>query len=90
MLHKTALFVASMAAALALAFALSAAGFAPGAKTTPADAATVNADPAGATAPPTVLVDKVYVAAPKPQQTITVHKVVKGAGGESEGSEGGD
>ena len=31
MIHKTALFVASVAAALTLAFALAAAGFAPGA-----------------------------------------------------------
>lgn len=89
MLHKTALFVASVAAALTLAFALSAAGFAPGATPT-AEAATVNADAAGASAPPTVQVDKVYIAAPKPQRTITVHKVLKTAGGESEGSEGDD
>lgn len=98
MLHKTALLVASMAAALTLAFALTAAGFAPGAPTTPAvEAATVTADAADAGAPPPIQVDKVYVAAPEPRKTVTVHKVVQTAGGgsesegsESEGSEGDD
>lgn len=90
MLHKTALLVASMAAALTLAFALTAAGFAPGAPATPAiEAATVTSDAADAGAPPPIQVDKVYVAAPEPRKTVTVHKVVQTAGGsESEGSEG--
>ena len=90
MLHKTALLVASIAAALTLAFALSAAGFAPGATRAPTQVATVAADTANVAVPPTVQVDKVYIAAPKPQRTVTIHKVVKNAGGESEGSEGGD
>ncbi len=89
MLHKTALFIASLAASLTLAIALAAAGFAPGPTTAPA-AATAPTVAADATATPQVQVDKVYVAAPPPQQTVTVHKVVKGAGGESEGAEGGD
>ena len=77
---------------LTLAFALSAAGFAPGATTPATEAATVGTDTADVATPPTVQVDKVYIAAPKPQRTVTVHKVLKTAGGESEseGSEGGD
>jgi hypothetical protein len=93
MLHKTAMFVASLAAALALAFALTAAGFAPGA-TPPAAATdpttTVTAGAADVVAAPTVQVDKVYVAAPKPRKTITVHKVVGSAGGGESESEGSD
>lgn len=93
MLHKTALLVASVAAALTLAFALTAVGFAPGAKTASvAQAATVSPATEDLGAPPPIQVDKVYVAPPKPQQTITVRKVVKSAGGESEfeDSESGD
>ncbi len=95
MLQKIALFVASLAAALTLAVALAAAGFAPGATTPPVasttPASTVGADVAEVAAPPPVQVDKVYIAPPKPQKTITVHKVVKAGGGEeSEGSEGDD
>jgi hypothetical protein len=85
MLHKTALLVASLAASLTLAIALALAGFAPGTRTAPAaTAATTAADLA---APP-VQVDKVYVAPPAPQQTVTVHKTIA-SGGENE-SEGGD
>ncbi len=93
MLHKTALLVASVAAALTLAFALAAAGFAPGTTIAPvATSATVSTDAADVVAPPPVVVDKVYVAPPQPQRTITVHKVTSSGGGESEseGSEGGD
>jgi len=39
---------------------------------------------------PLIQIDKVYVPAPVPQETITVHKVVQTAGGESEGAEGND
>ncbi len=95
MIHKTALFVASVAAALTLAFALAAAGFAPGATdqsaAATAPASVVSADTAAVVAPAPVQIDKVYVAPPKPQKTITVHKVVKtSGGGESDGAEGGD
>lgn len=96
MLHKTALFAASLVASLTLAVALTAAGFAPGSTTVPAvattPAGTLGTDAAEAVAPPPVQVDKVYIAPPKPQKTITVHKVVKAAGGgeESDGSEGDD
>ena len=41
-------------------------------------------------AEPRVQVDTVYVAPPAKQKTITVHKVVKAAGGESDEEEGGD
>lgn len=93
MLQKTALFVASLVAALTLAVSLSAAGFAPGATTAPADpASAVSADAAATAAPPLVQIDKVYVPAPEPQKTVTVQKVVQTAGGESEseGSESDD
>ena len=86
MIHKLALFAASLAAVLTLGVALAIAGFAPSAG--PASAPTV----AGAvqavddTTPPPVQVDKVYVATP-PQQTVTVHKIV-GSGGESEAEVG--
>jgi len=91
MLQKTALFAASLAASLTLAFALAAAGFAPGSATVAADpAAAVSVDAVATTAAPLVQVDKVYVPAPEPQQTITVHKVGQTASGESEGGEGDD
>jgi hypothetical protein len=93
MLHKTALLVASLAASLTLAIALALAGFAPGTTTAPAaTAATAAADAADVVAPPPVQVDKVYVAPPEPQKTVTVHKVVASGGGEneSEGSGGDD
>jgi hypothetical protein len=88
MAHRLALGAASIAAAAVLAAALAAAGFAPGAPPQPISAA----EPVAALTPPepTVQVDTVYVAAPAPQQTITVHKVVKGSGGESESESGGD
>ena len=91
MVSKIALFVASLAASLALAGALAMAGFAPGTTpataATPIDAATTTADVA---AQPQVQVDTVYLAPPAKQQTITVHKVVKTAGGESEREEDDD
>ncbi len=88
MVHKVTLLIASLAASLVLAVALAAAGFGPAA---PALSSATTAQPADAVTPLPVQVDKVYLAAPEPPQTITVHKVVA-AGGEagSEGSEGGD
>jgi len=88
MLQKTALFIASLAASATLAVALATAGFAPGTPAAPAVAPTAAADTA-TPAPPTVQVDKVYIPAPQPQQTITVHKVVKTSGGEAD-TESGD
>ena len=92
MFQKTALLIASLAASLTLAVALAAAGFAPGAPASPVDAAAAATVGPADTAAPTVQVDKVYVPAPVPQKTVTVHKVVQTAGGEneSEGTEVGD
>jgi len=95
MIQKTALLVASLAASLTLAFALAAAGFAPGATAVKADPVTAVSVDGAATVPatdtaPLLQVDTVYIPAPVPQETITVHKVVKTASGESEGDEGGD
>jgi hypothetical protein len=94
MLHKSALFIASLVAALALAIALAAAGFAPGSApaATTASSTSVAASTADDVTLPPVQVDRVYVAASPPQRTVTVHKVVKSSGGdgEAEGSEGGD
>lgn len=90
MVSKIALFVASLVASLALAGALALAGFAPG--TAPATAATPTVAPPApdVAAQPQVQVDTVYVAPPAKQKTITVHKVAKAAGGESEREEGDD
>lgn len=89
MVHKVALLAAALVASLVLAVALAVAGFGPAAPVPPAATTTQTAD--AETAPP-VQVDRVYIAAPQPPQTITVHKTVQGAGGEaeSEGSEAGD
>jgi len=89
MLQKTALFIASLAASATLAVALATAGFAPGTPAAPVVAPTAAAADTATPAPPTVQVDKVYIPAPQPQQTITVHKVVKSAGGEAD-TESGD
>ncbi len=91
MVHKLALLVASLAASLVLAVALGAAGFAPGATPTPRAATTTTTTTAAAdVAPtPTVQIDPVYIAPAPPRKTVTVHKVVKSAGGgESEGADG--
>lgn len=96
MISRIALFIASLAAALTLAVALSAAGFAPGSsQPTTASTTTVPVDPAAADAatPPPVQVDTVYLAAPARQQTITVQRVAASTGGEAGESgegEGGD
>ena len=84
MVSKFALFVASVAASLALAGALALAGFAPGAAPSTAATPTVAAPAPDVAAQPQVQVDTVYVAPPAKQKTVTVHKVVKAAGGESE------
>ena len=89
MISRVALFAASLAASLVLAASLALAGFAPGAAptaaATPSAADVAAADVAAAA--PQVQVDTVYLAPPPPQQTITVHKVVKGSGEDGEGSE---
>ena len=92
MFHKTALLIASLAASLTLAFALAAAGFAPGAAAPSLDAATASTTEPTGTAAPLIQVDKVYVPAPVAPETITVHKVAQTASGdgESDESEGDD
>ncbi len=98
MLQKLALTAASAVAALTLALALAAAGFAPGspAVTTGSSASPIAADPAAADAAapdamPTVQVDTIYVKPAPKQKTITVHKVVKTSGGDDgEHESGGD
>ena len=88
MISRLALFAASLAASLVLAASLALAGFAPGAAptATTSDAAAPSAADVAAAAPQ-VQVDTVYLAPPPAQQTITVHKVVKGSGEDGEGSE---
>jgi len=87
MVHKVALLAASLAVSLVLAVALAAAGFGPAAPVPPVATSTQAAD--AETAPP-VQVDRVYLAAPQPRQTITVHKVTAAGSGESDGAEEGD
>jgi len=86
MVHKLALFAASLVAALTLAVALAVAGFAPAGPGSAPTAPTAAQAADDATSPP-VQVDKVYVAAPPPQQTVTIHKVV-GSSGENEAEAG--
>jgi hypothetical protein len=84
MTNRIALAAGSAAAAVTLAVALAAAGFAPR-PTVAADPAslTTSIDAAATTpaAAPTVLVDTIYVAPPAERQTITV---TEGNGGEAE------
>jgi hypothetical protein len=85
MISRIALFIASLAAALTLAVALAAGGFAPGSsQPVPASSTTIPVDPAAAddVTPPPVQVDTVYVAVPPKQQTITVNRVAAPSGGE--------
>jgi hypothetical protein len=89
MVHRVALFVASLVAALTLAAGLFLAGFAP-----PGDPPAGPADPVAATAPapsPRVQVDTVYVAPPVAPQDVTITKVARASrGGDDEGERGGD
>ncbi len=77
MIHRTAIFVASLASAFALVVGLVVAGFAP-------SAAPIAAEPVSAPVvaptdvpPPVVQVDTVYVAPAAKPQDIVVTKVVK-------------
>lgn len=89
MIHRLALFVASLVAALVLAVGLVAAGFAPGPR--PADpggampASSVEAQPT-----PRVQVDTVYVAPQATPQDVTVTKVVGSSGHGDDAGEGED
>ena len=86
MLEKVALFIASLVAALAFAVALVIAGLRPAAvptATTPAwDPSAEISSPAGAE--PQVQVDTIYLPAPVTPSTVTIHRVVRSRGGESE------
>lgn len=89
MIQKAGLFLASLAAALTLAVALAAAGFAPsaGPSSSVATAAPETVVPADALTTAPVQVDTVYVAPPPAAQTVEVHKVVS-SHGEGDGTEG--
>lgn len=82
MRHRIALVVGALAASATLAVALAAAGFGPA---DPSLASAVVAAPAS----PHLQVDTVYIPAPVQPQTITVHQVVSGGGGD-DGEGGGD
>ncbi len=95
MIHRVALFIASLAAAGALAVALGLAGFAPGGGAASGTTATPGPVPAAASvqADPPVKVDTVYLAAPEKPATVTVHKVVPASAsgeGEAHDRDGGD
>lgn len=96
MIHRVGLFIASLAAAGALVVALSLAGFAPGGGAAADPTVTATAQvPAAASvqAEPPVQVDTIYLAAPEPPATVTVHRVVPASTsgeGEEHESEGGD
>jgi hypothetical protein len=88
MIHRVAFFVASLTAALALAFGLAFMGVGP--STTPGGAvqqvaATVDPPPQ-----PTVQVDTVYLTPPVAPQDVTVTKTVTGGGERDDGNERGE
>jgi len=99
MIHRTALFAASLAAALVLATGLALTGFAPSAPSAVVPAAEVpGAAPAAAatglpaTAEPLIQVDTVYLT-PQATPKVIIHKVTKvqtatrsSGGGEQEGA----
>jgi hypothetical protein len=93
MIHRVALFVAALAAALTLAVALAAAGFGPRAVPVSAAAATgapAVAGPAASDPTPRVVVDNVYVKPAPTPASIVVHRTVAGTavqGGEREDGE---
>ena len=85
MIQRLALFLASLASALALAFGLAATGIVPGAPASVADPAVATLAPAPE---PSVQVDTVYLTPPVPPQEITVVSTAQGHGerdGEHEG-----
>jgi hypothetical protein len=93
-LRQVAVLVASGAASTALAAALSVAGFGPRGAPPAAPIATLSdAMVADIPADPITVVDPIYIPAPEPQKTVTVHRTVAAAGGDSEDgseAEGGD
>jgi hypothetical protein len=81
MIHRTALFAATLAATVALAFGLALAGFNPGAGQPAADPVVASVDPAPQ---PTVQVDTVYLTPPVAPQNVTVTRTQQGGEGENE------
>jgi hypothetical protein len=79
MIHRTALFAASLVAALTLAVGLVVAGFGPRANPADGGAAAPAAATADAPAGPNVQVDTVYVTAPATPQDVTVTQTVPAA-----------
>jgi len=83
--HRVALFFASLAAALVLAFGLAATGIVPGGPSSVAD-------PVVATAPPqpepTVQVDTVYLTPPVAPQEVTVTQTAQSNGERDDEHEG--
>jgi hypothetical protein len=77
MLQRIALFIAALAAAFVIAIGISAANRAPSTQGTIDPATTVAVDQS--TNPP-VQVDTVYVPAPVPPTTVTVHRNVPPSG----------
>ena len=87
MIHRVAIFAASLVAAGALVVGLVIAGFAPA--SVPVGAQPVSAPVANTQAPvPVVQVDTVYVAPqPTPQDVVVTKTVLAAGGGENEGSD---
>ncbi len=85
MIHRSVLFLASLAAALVLAFGLAMAGFAPGGPTSVADPVVATDAPRPE---PTVQVDTVYLTAPVPPQEITVTRTAQSQGERDDEHEG--
>jgi hypothetical protein len=81
MIHRTALFAATLAATVALVFGLALAGFNPGVSQPTADPVVASVDPAPQ---PTVQVDTVYLTPPVAPQDITVTRTQAAGGGENE------
>ncbi len=85
MVHRVAIFAASLVAAVALFVGLVVAGFAPAA---PFGAQPASVPAAATESPaPVVQVDTVYVAPQPTPQDVVVTQTVPAAGGENEGSD---
>ena len=86
MVHRVAIFAASLVAAGALFLGLVVAGFAPA--TVPAGAQPASVPAAATESPaPVVQVDTVYVAPQPTPQDVVVTQTVPAAGGENEGAD---
>lgn len=85
MIHRVALFVASLAAVAVLAVGLAATGIVPSAQSPAADPVVATTQPP---AEPTIQVDTVYLAPPVPPQDITVTRTVQSGGEHDDDHEG--